>query len=392
MFGDNLILYRDLSGRLGLLHRACSHRGASLEFGLIVQNGIRCAYHGWHYGNDGAILEVPAEKVPGTVAKRMCHGAYPVHEYKGIVFGYFGPPDEKPAFPVYDFMVADGEDCVPYHWPIPCNWLQVRENSQDPIHLTFLHSMFSVKQFGDFTSDVPLIRTHESPLGVITTSVRRMQDVFYCRINEMLMPNVAKLPDGLVFGDDIPANKSLVGNGKSERRYKRQIPSTHGLGLSMWVVPHDNASCSFLGWAHQEAGEDPDVRADRIGRLAHGQLPDRPYAERQRNPGDFDVITSQGLIVSRDNDVLTPADAGIALYRKLLRDGIRAVREGKTPKGYFRDDQGVIPTFAHAIVRQAPARGTPEQELAQREAFGSEIADMVLGRRAPQTGRMLEPA
>src|SRR2546425_379824 len=61
IMGEDLVLFRDLRGRVGLLQRHCSHRGASLEFGLISERGIRCCYHGWLFDIDGRILETPGE-------------------------------------------------------------------------------------------------------------------------------------------------------------------------------------------------------------------------------------------------------------------------------------------------------------------------------------------
>ena len=78
LLGEDLVVFRTRAGMLGVLHKHCSHRGASLEFGLISDDGIRCGYHGWHYATDGRILEVPAETKPGSYAQRICHGAYPV--------------------------------------------------------------------------------------------------------------------------------------------------------------------------------------------------------------------------------------------------------------------------------------------------------------------------
>src|SRR5205814_2012301 len=54
---EDLVLFRDRSGRVGVLELHCAHRGSSLEFGLIAERGIRCCYHGWLYDVDGTILE-----------------------------------------------------------------------------------------------------------------------------------------------------------------------------------------------------------------------------------------------------------------------------------------------------------------------------------------------
>ena len=99
ILGEELVVFRDLSGVVGLLELHCPHRGASLEFGLIDAKGIRCCYHGWQFAADGTILETPGEPAHSTLKDRLYHGAYPTHEYGGIVFAYMGPPDRRPPFP-----------------------------------------------------------------------------------------------------------------------------------------------------------------------------------------------------------------------------------------------------------------------------------------------------
>ena len=108
ILGEELVVFRDRSGAVGLLELHCPHRGASLEYGLISAKGIRCCYHGWLFAADGTILETPGEPAHSTLKDRLYHGAYPTHEYAGIVFGYMGPPDRQPPFPVYDSCVRPG--------------------------------------------------------------------------------------------------------------------------------------------------------------------------------------------------------------------------------------------------------------------------------------------
>ena len=47
VLGEDLILFRDGRGRAGLVHPRCAHRGASLYYGRVEAEGIRCCYHGW---------------------------------------------------------------------------------------------------------------------------------------------------------------------------------------------------------------------------------------------------------------------------------------------------------------------------------------------------------
>src|SRR5207248_8473160 len=91
---------------------------------------------------DGTILETPGEPADSTLKDRLFHGAYPVREYQGLVFAYMGPPDKEPDFPILDTYDLPGYRMVarvPTLWE--CNWLQVKENSMDPAHLAFLHTL-----------------------------------------------------------------------------------------------------------------------------------------------------------------------------------------------------------------------------------------------------------
>ena len=108
ILGEELVVFRNLSGAVGLMELHCPHRGASLEFGLIDTRGIRCCYHGWLFAPDGTILETPGEPAISSVKDHLYHAAYPTHEHGGIVFAYMGPPNRRPPFPVYDSFVRPG--------------------------------------------------------------------------------------------------------------------------------------------------------------------------------------------------------------------------------------------------------------------------------------------
>ncbi len=124
ILGEDLVVFRDLSGRVGLLHKHCAHRSASLEYGRIEERGIRCCYHGWQFDVDGTILETPAEPENSPIREKFCQGAYPVHEFKGLIFAYMGPPADRPSFPYLDTLDLADHDLVPYSIHSPCNWLQ----------------------------------------------------------------------------------------------------------------------------------------------------------------------------------------------------------------------------------------------------------------------------
>ena len=99
ILGEELVVFRDRSGAVGLLELHCPHRGASLEYGLIDAKGIQCCYHGWLFAADGTILETPGEPADRTLKDRLFHGAYPTYEYGGMVFAIWDRPTGSRLFP-----------------------------------------------------------------------------------------------------------------------------------------------------------------------------------------------------------------------------------------------------------------------------------------------------
>src|SRR5580658_3077437 len=189
ILGEELVAFRDGSGAIGLLERHCPHRGTSLEFGLVGAKGIRCCYHGWLFDVDGAILETPGEPATSTLKDRLCHGAYPVREAHGIVFGYMGPPEEMPAFPEYDSFSRPGYRMIPgQKYFYPCNWLQILENTMDAIHTAFLHTIVSGAVFTDQFGVLPELEFAETPVGIIYVATRRVGDNVWARMVENVLP------------------------------------------------------------------------------------------------------------------------------------------------------------------------------------------------------------
>jgi len=106
---EDLLLFRDQFGRVGLTEPSCPHRGTSLEYGWVEAGGIRCCYHGWVYDVNGSCIEQPGEPTGSNFKDKIKLKAYPTREHGGIVWAYMGRSD-PPPFPRYDFLVReDGE-------------------------------------------------------------------------------------------------------------------------------------------------------------------------------------------------------------------------------------------------------------------------------------------
>src|SRR5215470_5947387 len=112
ILGEELVLFRDLNGRIGLVGLHCPHRGSSLEYGEIEARGIRCPYHAWLFDVAGNCVEQPAEPKDSQFHKKVRHLSYPVQQRGGLVFAYLGPErtihHRCPTIPLSSAVAAKG--------------------------------------------------------------------------------------------------------------------------------------------------------------------------------------------------------------------------------------------------------------------------------------------
>jgi len=357
ILGEDLVAFRAGSGAVGLLELHCPHRGTSLEFGLVGAKGIRCCYHGWLFDVDGAILETPGEPATSTLKDRLCHGAYPVHEYAGMVFAYMGPPEEKPAFPIYDSYSRPGYRMIPgQRYFYPCNWLQILENAMDPVHTAFLHTIVSGAVFTDEFGVLPELEFVETPIGIIYVAARRVGDNVWARMVENVLPNLQQVAP-------------IWETGRHEHPFS-------GPMMSRWIVPLDDTNTMLIEFRHVSEIEGvvtPDWWADRSIMLP-GQLGADSYEKGQRRPGDFEAQVSQRPVAIHGLEHLGATDRGVSLFRKQIRQGIRTVKAGKDPLGVFRHEDTVIPTYCNDTVVRIPPAKTPELDKKLMRETGRRLA------------------
>ena len=354
ILGEDLVLFRDRSGRVGLLEWRCTHRGTSLEFGLVSERGIRCCYHGWLFDVDGRILDMPNEPEASTLKERLCQGAYPALEYKGLVFAYMGPPACKPAFPIYDTFELPGCTLVPGHKrAMPCNWVQIKDNSMDPVHTAFLHTRMTSTHFTPEFGVIPEVEWLETPLGMVYVGIRRKGEFVWVRISDLILPNIHQVPP-------------------IWERATQEIVFSRPTHIN-WAVPIDDTNTMRIGYVFrsERAGVDWDEYDEKI---MFGQTDDRPYDERQRIPGDYDAQVGQGPIAVHAYEHLTSSDRGVIMFRNLVRQGIRDVRDGRDPKGVTRKPDMVLPTLGQDTVLRIPPAATPEEDRQLLRAVGRRVA------------------
>src|SRR3954467_11128661 len=112
-----------------------------------------------------------------------------------MVFAYMGPPEQMPAFPTYDSFNRPGYRMIPgQKYFYPCNWLQIKENSMDPVHTAFLHTIVSGTQFTEAFGDVGVMECQETPVGMVYIHTRRYRDFVWVHMNDYIPPNIHQFP------------------------------------------------------------------------------------------------------------------------------------------------------------------------------------------------------
>ena len=325
VLGEDLILFRDGSGRPGLLYPRCMHRGTSLFYGRVEAAGIRCCYHGWLFDVQGRCLEQPCEPEGGRHREAARQPWYPVEERYGLLFAYLGPPEKKPILPRYDNLEVLEDDVV--FWTevggfgatgdgslpvLPYSWLHMNDNIMDPFHVHVLHSTISGIQFHAQFALLPKVDFFYADHGVCYSAIRQLDDGQEVdRISSWLMPNIMSVPD--------------IG-----------MKSGQSSGIS-WVVPVDD-SHYVQAFVMKVPREQPRLEMRFAGKL-WGEMTE---AEHQRMPGDYEAQAGQGPISLHSEEHLVTSDRGIMMQRKLLAQQIEVVAKGGDPLGVNFDPDNAL--------------------------------------------------
>lgn len=324
LLGENLVLFRDRQGRRGLIAEQCPHRRASLEHGIPTQDGIRCPYHGWEYGLNGECLNQPNEPSK-TFHTKIKTPAYPVEELGGMLFAYLGPAENKPLLPRIDGFVVEGAIRMLGKAIVPANWLQIMENSLDPIHTEWLHG-----------HTYEFIKEQQGTSHKVAISARHEKIAFkefdYGITKHRLLAGHSEDSDDWRVGHPVMFPNILsVGNGdEASRYYAFQIR-----------VPVDDTHTLHLWYTAYMPPKGSEVRRELLDKV---HVYDVPWQDENGNTivdnidgQDMMVWISQGPIYDRSAENLGASDQGIALYRRALRREIQKVEEGLDPMCTFRD-------------------------------------------------------
>jgi len=391
LMGQDLVLFRDAFGQLGLLDRDCPHRGADLAFGRLEDGGLRCAFHGWLFDVQGACLQTPAEPAGSRFRHSIRQGAYPVMERSGIVFAYLGDR-QPPALPAFDCFVAPDTHTFAFKGLFECNWLQALEVGIDPAHASYLHRFFVDealdasygKQFRGASEDThmpitqvlreydcPDIDCHPTDWGLRILATRRLNGAqTHVRVTNLVFP------------------EAIV------------IPMSADMTITQWHVPVDDTSTYWYA-IFTSFGQPVDKQQMREQRLQLYELPHYTSRRNKRNDYGYDpheqmtqtytgmghdinvhdqwAVESQGAIQDRTREHLAASDKCIYAYRRMLMKAMERLRsDPQASDPQAADPQASLPMMLDAGQAQrmtgpvaidgvAPAGLAPEQYWAQAD-------------------------
>jgi phthalate 4,5-dioxygenase oxygenase subunit len=361
VLGEELVVFRDTEGRVGVLDEKCPHRGPSLVYGRNEEGGLRCLYHGWKMDVAGNVLEMVSEPAASGFAEKVKHKAYPVKEWGGFVWAWFGPADAVPEFvpPPWAPTANTRVSIAKVH--LPCNYAQILEGAIDSAHSSSLHS----------SDMVPARVSGAEATGQI-----------WLRPSTDKAPRMQVQRDG--YGFRYAAIRRPINNAETHdyirstvfvAPYTVLIPPNNLYNVANVNVPMDdtNTAFYFIGWGHPSQTPETETWRKFLHQAIGVDLDEhyRPLRNEENNfwqnrqamkAGNFTGITgfpnqdvamwlTMGPIADRTKDRLGASDMAVVEFRKQMVEAVRDFQAGKSAIGTGQQAmpksvcsfQGVVP-------------------------------------------------
>ncbi len=367
ILGEDLVLYRDRSGTLGLIDRFCPHRRVDLSYGIPEEHGLRCMYHGWMMDETGQCIEQPFEETvhpDGRFKEKVKVTAYPAQELGGLVWGYLGP-EPAPLLPRWDLLAWDNVLRDIGTTVLPCNWLQCMENSLDPVHTEWLHVYLTsavLEREGAIADRSEIARLAHQKIG--------FDRYANGLVKKRVVEGTTEDDPEWTVGHPIIFPNWLGGTTGFQMRVPIDDTHTWHILYNVYVPPE--------GVELEPQEEIPGY--------------DVPYVDEEGRAAVNFVIGqdtmawwTQGPIAKRHLEKLGQSDVGIIMYRKLLEEQMRLVEDGLDPMNTFRDpaENEIIFTFDE---HRAPG----ERRLKGRRRIGGAFQALPMsGEKDPDTGKLV---
>ncbi|UZW57511.1 Rieske 2Fe-2S domain-containing protein [Sphingobium sp. JS3065] len=326
LLGRHYVAFRSDDGRVGFFNEACPHRGASLALARNEDNALRCIFHGWKFGVDGEVKEVPTQPINhGEFCKRVPLQAYPVREAAGMFWVWLGG-GEPGRFPEFDFTEYKEPNVRAIRQELKFNWIQSIEGLVDSAHVSILHQGWlqtagdSKKGLASAGQDTAPVYEFEDHSGGFRYAAIRKQDGGnrYIRVTNYTAPFYCFIPfntGNCVIS--VPINDRRTALYFVHYNADGPIPpSAYDPPAEPWNWPPYLSGDALTHW-----GQDRDAmkKGSFTGFTDHFMLE------------DFAVAASQGEIADRSHEWLNEGDRAIMKFRKLMLDSVRAFDCGEKP-------------------------------------------------------------
>jgi phthalate 4,5-dioxygenase len=343
VLGEDLVVFRNTDGDVGVMGEFCPHRRASLVYARNEHNGLRCLYHGWKMNRTGEVVEMSSEPQGSGLASKVQHKSYPTQEWGGFVWAFMGESQHQTPFTPPPWAPHEGVRVSIAKVIIPCNWAQILEGQIDSAHSSSLHSsdMVPARIAGAKATDKnwlrpstdksPRMQLQREPYGFRYVAIRRPIENAathdYVRQTVFLAPASALIP---------PNNLYNVAN------INTAIDDTHtAFHFIAWgdpvTTPETHTWRAFL---HTEKGIDVDNAFHPKRTVENHFLQDRQAMKAGNFTGipgipnqDMAMWVTMGPIADRTFDRLGASDLAIVEFRKQMLEELRNFMQGADPVG-----------------------------------------------------------
>jgi len=339
ILGEDLVAYRTNEGAYGLVAELCPHRFASLAYGRVEGECIRCPYHGWKYDRTGACVEMPAEPKGSNLRDAVHQPAYPVRKFGGMLFTYMGK-GEAPALPKWDVLAWEqGRRWIRKFAVLNCNWVQAMENSVDPSHLYWLHgsSAHLADVVDHYSEEHDFIPFEYGIMKKRTTTTSKTGTAGQVDQHPLLFPNTLR----------------HVAHVRGTKRMRHNL---------QFRVPMDDTHTQIF-IANFEPRPDFRTPNDADAPMEYYDFRDGEGGYRMTDVPAQDVMAweTQGAVMDRSREQLGTADKGVVIYRRMLKEQIETVRKGGTPMGVAPAAQEK-PIITLGVINERIGLDRPEEE------------------------------
>jgi len=356
VFGEDLVLFKDHSGRFGLIDKHCAHRGVDLSFARYEEDGIRCPFHGWKFDVNGRCLDTPAEPTGSRLKDHIQQRHYPVVEKAGVIFAWMGPAHQTPPpFPRFDCFEAPDSHSFAFKGRWKANWLQAFEVGIDPAHPSFLHRFLKDEDLQSIGDNDAGKQFRSASAGDIHGQKWPMTRI----MREFCQPKISfeNKPYGMEITSLRPMNEELTHVRVTQAIFPATfvIPLSETLSITQFHVPVDDEHTywysfftSFDKPLNKEAMREqrlqfislPDYipksgAHNQWGFNAKEQL-DQTYlgmGEEDINVHDQWAVESMGPVQDRTQEHLGTSDVLIMANRRVLLKAIENVQKGTGAPG-----------------------------------------------------------